>query len=176
MLTINHNCQKNTNQLLKWSVLMAVLGSAVLINSASADTFYKWVDKSGSTHYTQTPPPRNLAKKAKTVQVDSAPPPQSYANNVNANTADANNPNNPNTASGLNATQLAQAANSGAVPNAQPHPSVQNNIAETNNRVPTSQPVQRSAPAPVIQPITPPPANRLIQPSQSQVRPAFSDQ
>ena len=181
MLTIIQNTQKNSQQTVKWPILMACLTTSLLLNQASAQTFYKWIDKAGSTHYTQTPPPGSLAKKAKTVQVDDATPAQNYSNN----SSDAT-PNNVNTASGLNANQLAQAANSGTVPNGQPNmqqPPAQNNVQPSNNsngnpnnnRVPSTPPPQRITPPPALQSITPPPANRLIQPSQNQVRPAFSD-
>ena len=181
MLTIIQNTQKNSQQIVKWPILMACLTTSLLLNQASAQTFYKWIDKAGSTHYTQTPPPGSLAKKAKAVQVDDATPAQNYSNNASDAT-----PNNVNTASGLNANQLAQAANSGAVPNGQPNmqqPPAQNNAQPSNNsngnpnnnRVPSTPPPQRITPPPALQSITPPPANRLIQPSQDQVRPAFSD-
>ena len=181
MLTIIQNTQKNSQQIVKWPILMACLTTSLLLNQASAQIFYKWIDKAGSTHYTQTPPPGSLAKKAKAVQVDDATPAQNYSNNASDVT-----PNNANTASGLNANQLAQAANSGAVPNGQPNmqqPPAQNNAQPSNNsngnpnnnRVPSTPPPQRITPPPALQSITPPPANRLIQPSQDQVRPAFSD-
>ena len=72
MLKMNHK-SKNINhmtQFTKWSVLATCIGSVLLLNSVYAQTYYKWVDKAGSTHYTQTPPPGSLAKKAKAVQVD----------------------------------------------------------------------------------------------------------
>lgn len=186
MLTIIQNTQKNSQQIVKWPILMACLTTSLLLNQASAQTFYKWVDKAGSTHYTQTPPPGSLAKKAKTVQVDDVTPAPNYSNNTsNTNNASDAAPNNATTASGLNANQLAQAANSGAVPNGQPNmqqPPAQNNVPPSNSlnanpsnsRVTNTPPPQRITPPPVLQSITPPPANRLLQPSQDQVRPAFS--
>ncbi len=174
MQKINHKAQKNINHATTLPILLACLGSALLINSASAQTFYKWVDKAGSTHYTQTPPPGNLAKKAKTVQVDETPVSQYSTNNSNANgnTTESSNSNN---ATGLNSNQLAQTANAGSIPDLPQNlsrPTINNNA---NNSTSNSQPTPRSAPSPAFQSITPPPDNRLITPSQDQVRPAFSE-
>ena len=184
MLTITQNMHKNSQHTMKWPLLMACLTTSLLLNQASAQTFYKWVDKAGSTHYTQTPPPGSLARKAKTIQVDDAIPAQNYNNNSSeTNPSTTQNGDSNNTASGLNSNQLAQAANSGSIPNTQPNmsqsssaqPTAQNNAQPSNNRAPNTPPPQRITPPPALQSITPPPANRLIQPSQNQIRPAFSD-
>lgn len=42
-----------------------------------ADQVYRWVDKNGVVHYSQTPPPSTNAATAKTVDI-SVPPPDSF--------------------------------------------------------------------------------------------------
>lgn len=143
----------------------ASLGTLVLAQSASAETFYKWVDKAGSTHYTQTPPGKNSAKSAKKVYIDDQAPPTPVAPaNTENSTNNANNgtSNSGNATSVMDANQLANAATNGSVPN-------------TNGQQQAPQATTASQPQPVITPITPPPANRLIVPTQDQTRPAFSE-
>lgn len=143
----------------------ASLGTLVLAQSASAETFYKWVDKAGSTHYTQTPPGKNSAKSAKKVYIDDqAPPtPVAPANTENStNNANTGTSNSGNATSVMDANQLANAATNGSVPN-------------TNGQQQAPQATTAPQPQPVITPITPPPANRLIVPTQDQTRPAFSE-
>ncbi len=36
---------------------------------AAAEKYYKWVDDAGSTHYTQTPPPKAYIKKSALVDI-----------------------------------------------------------------------------------------------------------
>lgn len=141
------------------------LSTLVLAQSASAETFYKWVDKAGSTHYTQTPPGKNSAKSAKKVYIDDLAPPTPVAttNTENStNNANTGNSNNGNATSVMDANQLANAATNGSVPN-------------TNGQQQAPQATTAPQSQPVITPITPPPANRLIVPTQDQTRPAFSE-
>lgn len=143
----------------------ASLGTLVLAQSVNAETFYKWVDKAGSTHYTQTPPGKNSAKSAKKVYIDDqAPPtPVAPANTENStNNANTGTSNSGNATSVMDANQLANAATNGSVPN-------------TNGQQQAPQATTVSQPQPVITPITPPPANRLIVPTRDQTRPAFSE-
>lgn len=143
----------------------ASLSTLVLAQSASAETFYKWVDKAGSTHYTQTPPGKNSAKTAKKVYIDDLAPPTPVApanTENNTNNANTGNSNNGNATSVMDANQLANAATNGSVPN-------------TNGQQQAPQATTAPQPQPVITPITPPPANRLIVPTQDQTRPAFSE-
>lgn len=43
---------------------IVVLASLSCVSVLSqAQSFYKWVDKNGSTHYTKTPPPKNAKAK-----------------------------------------------------------------------------------------------------------------
>lgn len=49
---------------------VAILGIGLLASfPASAEKFYKWVDDAGSTHYTQTPPPKAYIKKSALVDI-----------------------------------------------------------------------------------------------------------
>ncbi|WP_034279130.1 DUF4124 domain-containing protein [Alkanindiges illinoisensis] len=153
----------------RFFLFTASLTTLVLAQSASAETFYKWVDKAGSTHYTQTPPGKNSAKSAKKVYIDDLAPPTPVApantenSNSNANTGTTNgNSNSGNATSVMDANQLANAATNGSVPN-------------TNGQQQAPQTTTAPQPQPVITPITPPPANRLIVPTQDQTRPAFSE-
>lgn len=57
--------------LLALACLMTV-GSAAL-----ADQVYRWVDKNGVVHYTQTPPPSTDAPAAKSIDI-AVPPPDSF--------------------------------------------------------------------------------------------------
>jgi hypothetical protein len=121
------------------SVLTGALLCAATLSSAQAVQFYKWIDKNGSTHYTQEHPGKNASKIIKTVLVDDTPPPASSTPTPASIATNAEQP----------STAPDQANNStSSVPQAQ-QPSVT---------------------------ITRPPANHLIQPSQEQSRPAFSNQ
>lgn len=122
-------------------VLTVMALSAALINSAQAVQFYKWIDKNGSTHYSQEHPGRNAVKIVKTVLVDDTPPPTA--------TSPA-----PNPLSDQTTTATSQPEN-----------------ASTN---PATQQTPQPAAQPPVLSMTPPPANKLIQPSQEQARPAFS--
>ncbi|RYY80447.1 MAG: DUF4124 domain-containing protein [Moraxellaceae bacterium] len=135
-------------------ILLASLGTLVVMQAASAETFYKWVDKDGSTHYTQTPPGKNGVKSAQKVYIDDLAPPTPVAL---ANTENGNSNGNP--TSVMDSNQLANAANNGSVPNG------------SGRQIPQSMPQSQ----PMITPITPPPANRLIVPTQDQSRPVFSE-
>jgi DNA anti-recombination protein RmuC len=57
--------------------LLAVACMLAAASMAVADQVYRWVDKNGVVHYTQTPPPGTNAAAAKTVDI-SAPPPDSF--------------------------------------------------------------------------------------------------
>ena len=69
-----------------------LLITALMCSSSAlmAQSFYKWVDQHGSTHYTTTPPPKNAKKLSK---VDTYHHPQSKAttptqpSNPNQNTS-----------------------------------------------------------------------------------------
>ncbi|XID74248.1 DUF4124 domain-containing protein [Alkanindiges sp. WGS2144] len=141
------------------SALALGLGTVLFAGTANAQAFYKWVDKDGSTHYTQTPPPGSRGKNIKRIVVDDmAPATPTAARETSADSASNSN------APG-NSSQLAQAATAGSIPDNRQTP--QPAPATTNQ--PSQQP---TANIPVI---TPPPANRLITPEQEEVRPAFSE-
>lgn len=53
-------------------LMLAVL--SVYSSGVWADQFYKWVDASGATHYSATPPPPNSKSKAKTISIASQKP------------------------------------------------------------------------------------------------------
>ena len=62
------------NLLQKTTVLLSVATlSAIMLSHAHAVQFYKWLDKNGSTHYTQEHPGQNASKILKTVLVDDTP-------------------------------------------------------------------------------------------------------
>ena len=73
-------------------ITMLMCSSSALM----AQSFYKWVDQHGSTHYTTTPPPKNAKKLSK---VDTYHHPQSKAttptqpSNPNQNTSPQAAPN-----------------------------------------------------------------------------------
>lgn len=142
--------QPRTFILIKATLLAASLGFCLGSASASAETFYKWVDKDGSTHYTQTPPSKKGAKATRKVFIDDMAPASSTpaTNAVNANTPNGQPASNQ--TSNMDSNQLATAA--------------------TNGSVPTPQTTTNSG----ITAITPPPAGGMITPDQSQIRPAFS--
>lgn len=140
-----------SHSLAKTAVLLVGLSGYLMSASVAAETFYKWIDKDGSTHYTQTPPTKKGAKATKKVFIDDMAP---ASPTPAPNAANANNPNGQpatNQTSNMDSNQLATAANNGSVPTAQ----------TTSNSG--------------IIPITPPPAGGLITPDQSQIRPAFSE-
>lgn len=160
--------------LARQAILIAGLGTLALFSSAHAATFYKWVDKAGSTHYTQTPPGRSAVRAAKKVYIDDqAPSTPAPAANVPA-TGESSTNVNGNSTSAMNSTQLATAANNAAVPgNGQ-------QVTQTTTQAAPSPaapaPAQAAPqPQPVITPVSPPPANRLIVPTQDQSRPAFAE-
>ncbi len=138
-------------------ILAASLGALLWSHGVAAETFYKWVDKDGSTHYTQTPPGKNGVRSAKKVYIDDLAPPTPVAT-TNSENRDGN------LTSTMDANQLANAANNGSIPNS------------NGQQIPQTVTVPQSQPQQVITPITPPPANRLIVPAQDQVRPVFSEQ
>lgn len=47
----------------KWILVAIPFFSLLAIESSYAQSFYKWVDDKGATHYTQAPPPQKPAKK-----------------------------------------------------------------------------------------------------------------
>lgn len=44
-------------------------------HSVQAQSFYKWVDAQGSTHYTLTPPPKSVQNMGQVKTYDGPPPP-----------------------------------------------------------------------------------------------------
>ena len=91
--------KKHMNIKMKTSlILLATALASTAPQIAQAQKFYKWVDASGSTHYTTTPPPKN-AKKLGNINTyndtpsgrNHMPPPQT--NNAQENTQAANNAN-----------------------------------------------------------------------------------
>lgn len=146
---LNSRPLNKTAPLIKAALLAASFGLCLGSTSVSAETFYKWIDKDGSTHYTQTPPTKKGAKATKKVFIDNMAP---TTPTPAPNTANTNNPNGQpatNQTSNMDSNQLATAANNGAVPS--------------------------SAPQTTLTSITAPPAGGLITPDQSQIRPAFSE-
>lgn len=139
-------------------MLVAAFSTIIYGQSAAAETFYKWVGKDGSTHYTQTPPGKNGVRSAKKVYIDDLAPPTPVAP---ANAENSNGTANSTPTSVMDANQLANAANNGSIPNS------------NGQQIPPA--VTAPQPQPVITPVTPPPANRLIVPTQDQTRPAFTE-
>ena len=91
--------KKHMNIKMKISlIILAATLASTTPQIAQAQKFYKWVDASGSTHYTTTPPPKN-AKKLGNINTyndtpsgrNHMPPPQT--NNAQENTQVANNAN-----------------------------------------------------------------------------------
>lgn len=76
---MNHN---------KWILVIVPLMSALAIESCYAQSFYKWTDDKGSTHYSQTPPPRKAAKK---VAINTHIPQDSASEIKNLNDQSASN-------------------------------------------------------------------------------------
>lgn len=72
---------------MKFSTIMIVILASVIAHSANASTYYRWVDKNGSTHYTKTPPPKGAKLIGKTetyaVPVYKNSPQNTYTNVVN---------------------------------------------------------------------------------------------
>ncbi len=97
--------KKHMNIKMKISlILLAATLASTAPQFAQAQKFYKWVDSSGSTHYTTPPPPRNAKKlgNVNTQNYTPAPPPESttqasnqQANNQPANRQDSNQSSNP---------------------------------------------------------------------------------
>lgn len=45
-------------------IQLSILCTLILTHTyANAQSFYKWVDSNGSTHYTKTPPPKHVKKQ-----------------------------------------------------------------------------------------------------------------
>jgi len=55
----------------KWLRTATLLLATLLLQSPAFGDIYKWTDKTGEVHYTQTPPPDGIA----TQQIEGAPPP-----------------------------------------------------------------------------------------------------
>jgi hypothetical protein len=98
MFTSN-NFKSNKNTRLIQGFSLAILGIGLLGSfSVHAEKYYKWVDDAGSTHYTQTPPPKAYIKKSVLVDIIPTPPSSTPPapvitdlNQLNGNTAPANN-------------------------------------------------------------------------------------
>lgn len=56
-----------------WAIAMGF--TAVTLTQAGAQQMYRWVDKQGKVHYTQTPPPRDAAKSVEQRRLSSGAPP-----------------------------------------------------------------------------------------------------
>ena len=100
--------KKHMNIKMKISlILLAATLASTAPQFAQAQKFYKWVDSSGSTHYTTTPPPRNAKKLGNVNTYNDTPSGQNYtpasttqasnqqANNQPANRQDSNQSSNP---------------------------------------------------------------------------------
>lgn len=129
--------------------IAAILGSLLFASTASAEIYYRWVDKDGSTKYTLNPPAKGQGTIIRRVYVDGTPLPISNTPTTNLN-GQPNSAENQQTQNGQAVGQVAPNVNSTAV-----------------NSTVTPTPAQA---------ITPPPANRLIVPSQDQSRPVFDNQ
>lgn len=71
--------KKHMNIKMKTSlILIAATLASTAPQFAQAQKFYKWVDSSGSTHYTTTPPPRNAKKLGNVSTYNDTPSGQSY--------------------------------------------------------------------------------------------------
>jgi hypothetical protein len=66
--------------MIKRSILMLGLATAMMVGGASASEYYKWVDEQGTTRYAESPPHGVVAEKI----------------NTHAGSASAYNPNNEN--------------------------------------------------------------------------------
>ena len=71
--------KKHMNIKMKTSlIILAATLASTAPQFAQAQKFYKWVDSSGSTHYTTTPPPRNAKKLGNVSTYNDTPSGQSY--------------------------------------------------------------------------------------------------
>lgn len=69
MFTTN-NFKSNKNTRLMQGFSLTILSIGLLASfPAAAEKYYKWVDDKGSTHYTQTPPPKAYIKKSALVDI-----------------------------------------------------------------------------------------------------------
>ena len=105
----------NNNTRFMQGFSVAILGIGLLASfPASAEKFYKWVDGEGSTHYTQTPPPKAYSKKSEQVDIvvtqPSSTPPAPLVTDLNQ----VGNPRTPNNTTGNNS----QGTNMNAQPGA----------------------------------------------------------
>ena len=89
-------------------ILLAATLASTAPQFTQAQKFYKWVDGSGSTHYTTTPPPRNAKKLGKISTYNDLSSSAVANNNANRET--------PNTATDSNNATSATPANN-ATPN-----------------------------------------------------------
>lgn len=91
--------KKHMNIKMKISlILLATTLASTAPQIAQAQKFYKWVDASGSTHYTTTPPPKNAKKLGNINTYNDTPSgrnlsPPSPASNSQENSQAANNAN-----------------------------------------------------------------------------------
>ena len=91
--------KKHMNINMKTSlILLAATLASTAPQFTQAQKFYKWVDGSGSTHYTTTPPPRNAKKLGNVSTYNDTPSsrnltPPSPASNSQENSQAANNAN-----------------------------------------------------------------------------------
>lgn len=63
---------------MKKTFMLTLVLAAISTSAIANTTFYKWVDKNGSTHYTLTPPPKGVKSlgKMQTYNDYTAPVPQ----------------------------------------------------------------------------------------------------
>lgn len=109
----------------------------LLSQTATASTYYKWVDASGSTHYTETPPPKGLKSHSKKVVVDGAQPMTTAASTTTTATTPTDSNNQPTPA----ATNTSQAPNNIQVPQ------VINNGPRSGSLIITQPPQQGLSPS-----------------------------
>ena len=57
------------------SSLMMGMSLMLWVSTTQAQSFYKWVDAQGSTHYTLTPPPKSGQNMGQVKTYDGPPPP-----------------------------------------------------------------------------------------------------
>ncbi|WP_171498507.1 DUF4124 domain-containing protein [Acinetobacter soli] len=81
--------------------LVLLSGFAFTTNTLYAQSYYKWIDAQGSTHYTKTPPPKGAKKQGKvdtysstssTSAATSTPPINTATSSLGINSSPASTP------------------------------------------------------------------------------------
>lgn len=72
--------------------LSAFCAFGLITSFTNAQTYYKWTDASGSTHYTKTPPPKNSKHKGKVETYGAHTPTTSQTSENHEHQADKNQP------------------------------------------------------------------------------------